>query len=64
MVKKYLCKVLCKILIKIKNIWRHKIKDKTPQQPPEVFYKILQYPQETPVLESIFKRNSNTGVFL
>ena len=50
--KNYLCNVLCKFLIKIKSMWRQEIKEQVPQ----LTLKIQQYPKETPVLESLFKK--------
>ena len=63
-VKNYLCNVLCKSLIKIESMWRREIKEQAPQL--TLLYcgrtvrsshlSILQYPQEKPVLESLFKK--------
>ena len=71
-VKNYLCNILCKFFIKIKieSTWRREIKEQTPQLTllltvrsshrrcsiKKLFLKISQYPQETPVLESDFKK--------
>ena len=58
-----------KVFIKTEITWRHEIKEQTPQLTllyrgrtvrryciRNLFLKFLQYPQETPVLESIFKK--------
>ena len=63
-VKNYLCNVLYKFLIKIESTWRRKIKEQAPQLTllycgrtfRRSYLNILQYPQEIPVLESLFKK--------
>ena len=67
-VKNYLCNVSWKFLIKIESTWRREIKEQAPQLTLlyrgrtvrsshwKLFLKSLQYSQETPVLESIFKK--------
>ena len=48
----YLCNVLCKLLIKIEYTWGREIKN----QKSRADLKISQYPQETPLLESLSKK--------
>ena len=71
-VRNYLCNLSWKFLIKIESTWRREIKELGPQLTltyrgrtarssdrsciKKLLLDVLQYPQETPVLKSIFKK--------
>ena len=67
--KEFFERLFVKVFIEIESTWRHKVKEQAPQLTcgktlksshrrcciRKVFLKLLQYPKETPLSESIFK---------